>query len=1094
MRRGLACSFAALLAASPAVAQSTLNRAGLSQQSGISLGSNNQNKLTAAGVQTILNLVIGNTANLNDANIFTGSNDFSGGTMKLPGAAVGGTAFTATGTPASRSAAARAADTINPRDYGAFGDGASHTVSATLGINTLAGLATYSADGGATHPYSFINQYPYGVLFNLIPEVDAAAGATGLVFQSTSKLGIQVPVTSPALINASSLFVGDLAVTPQQALSFTGSVSSGVLTVASNITGGQIVVGQYLSTGGRITGFLTGVGGVGTYSTSAPNTSSTTIAAWQIQIANGTGLAGPGVANGTTVTVSGGAYPVYNPLALSANTTAAIAMLQYVTAYVTVAAGSYVIPILSASMQQGDVLTDTGGCIAAGTQVEYVNRTAGWAIVSKPTQADCPAQDIVTSQASWLSHVSAGMQLQGPLGTMGAGLTVQSVNLSTGTVLLAGGSLAGPIAADRLILNNQPSTTLASPVTAGASSITVASATGFPTSGNFTIQLLNGSLQNNNPGSGVEIDQVTAGQGTATWTISRPSSAQAFPAGAVVSWPQESQQVTFYRPYSDAEAAAFEMDGLGIQASVNKTQAAPTGGGVALPSNSQWRLSGPIILPLQNQYGNGQKPVGLGGPTDSPSSAWLEPVADFGPDEAAISCADPSAKASNGRGVFSRLTGVIWCNGDLHDVRITPANSYALTYGLRPTWGGTPVAMDGLKWGTRLNLNRDLIDGFRWGAHATLDHTRTQDSQFYSNFGGVRMDDVTGSEYGDLVFDRFYTQGNSFAGLVVSPNAFWSGIMNKPYLSSAPYAIYCEGGTASTSCVQQATIENTNSENTSCAYMQDGGIQDGFVGLGGIRAIVETVEIGAFHYGPVAAFNSIPPVWGCHWNAFYDMGQIVSLRIENVQDGEFPQIAGAYGYLARTSRVNGFGLAGKGGLVVEGNGVYDMIQRAQQFGQNVVASPGGFPLGGLWYTGGWNLIKFIGPGFVAMEVPFYDAGASSLPLGALTEWSTTTLDSNMTIERAGKTANAAFAGVSLQAWPFAPQSQNIAPVIAVGGSNVPFLTTGSATVGEMVVPDGVNLGQAVSTSTAYGTNPAVGIIQAAGAAGVNYGRLMMGPQ
>lgn len=68
MRQRLAFSLAALLAVSPAVAQSTLNRAGLLQQSGVSLGSNNQNKLTAAGVQTILNLVVGNTSNLNDIN------------------------------------------------------------------------------------------------------------------------------------------------------------------------------------------------------------------------------------------------------------------------------------------------------------------------------------------------------------------------------------------------------------------------------------------------------------------------------------------------------------------------------------------------------------------------------------------------------------------------------------------------------------------------------------------------------------------------------------------------------------------------------------------------------------------------------------------------------------------------------------------------------------------------------------------------------------------------------------------------------------------------------------------------------------------
>lgn len=62
---------------------------------------------------------------------------------------------------------------------------------------------------------------------------------------------------------------------------FTGSVSSTVLTVTAMLSGDEIVVGQYITgtsvtAGSYITGFLTGTGGVGTYSVSASSSASST--------------------------------------------------------------------------------------------------------------------------------------------------------------------------------------------------------------------------------------------------------------------------------------------------------------------------------------------------------------------------------------------------------------------------------------------------------------------------------------------------------------------------------------------------------------------------------------------------------------------------------------------------------------------------------------------------------------------------------------------------------------------------------------------------------------------------------------------------
>jgi hypothetical protein len=843
----------------------------------------------------------------------------------------------APGGSAARAFSSRFGDQINPRNYCAVcGDGITHPASTVLGVSTLAGLATYSANGQT--PFAFVASYPFGVLFNLIPEQPASSGDTTLNFQTTATIGIQVPLTAAAAAGDTTLQTPDLAVTSDQ----------------------------------------------------------TTIIA-------GTALSATGLAVGTTV-----ANPSYSfwHISLSTPTTGILASGSFVKGYVTVAAGQNTIPIIwTNGVNVGDVVTDSGGCVASGSQVDFVNVAKGEIRLSLPTAQACPAKDVLTFTPSWLSKVTAGMTVQGPTGAVVAGTTVSSVNLSTGVVTLSQ-PLTGAIAPSSEMLGN------ASPTTG--------------------------------------------------------------------------QQVTFYRPFTNAEAAALEMDGLAIQAALNKANAQTNGGAVDLPTGSIWRLSTPIIFPVFSTGLDTPRNV-LGG---SGGNAYLEPVSDFGPDSAAISCGDPSAKASSGRGLYTG--NGLFCFGAVHDIAVQPVASVAFAFGLRPKWAGAPVAMDGIKQGPRLRWDKVTVQYFRYGAQATMDHTRLQNSYLMQNFGGFRMDDTQANLFGDDILERNFLANNAECGLCIAPKGWFGGIISKPYFGTNPYAILCEPGVGAGMCLQGVTMTNANAENIGCAFIADGGIQDGWVAKGGARSILDLHEINNFHAGSYLTSWANPiPAGGCQWHAYYDIYSASGVVIDHVWPNDYPLQPNAYAHILRVNRLDGWSDFGKGGWDMRGDGILIAIQNAASWGQSFITSPN-MSQGDLFYTGGWRYVTLEGPGFVARPIPFADAGATSLPVGTLVEWGSAAYGI-AAVQRAGATAGVPFAGVSIQSWAANPAASFRVPVFAFAGSNVPFLTTGAATVGEMVIPATGTPGSAVSTSTAFGTTPAVGMIwTATGAAGVAYGQLLQG--
>jgi hypothetical protein len=104
--------------------------------------------------------------------------------------------------------------------------------------------------------------------------------------------------------------------------------------------------------------------------------------------------------------------------------------------------------------------------------------------------------------------------------------------------VVSGASPNGPLANP-----GGTNTTVAASITSSATSMTVASATGFPNSGNYYIAV--------DTGSNFEIMEVTGGQGTTTWTVSRGVSGPA-PAGVAHS----SSVAVYLMPVGDVAAIA----------------------------------------------------------------------------------------------------------------------------------------------------------------------------------------------------------------------------------------------------------------------------------------------------------------------------------------------------------------------------------------------------------------------------------------------------------------------------------------------------------------------------------------------------------
>lgn len=290
---------------------------------------------------------------------------------------------TARGGNTARTIAARAGDAFNVRDYGAFGDGATHTARATLGVSTLSGLANWTAPSGAK-PFVFVANYPYGVLFNLWPGVDAAKGATKLIFRASATVGVQIRTVSAAAFGTTTVVVGDRFVTADQ----------------TPIAPGVAVSGAGIADGTTVTA-VTGFPGSWTVTLSAATTAavpSGTYLTWSVRpeagistlpvlfdrgIYQGDIVSGPCIAAGTQVDH---VNPAKMEIVLSAPTTVPCAA----------GTGLTFTPSWLANVQVGMTISGPSGAFAAGTMVASVDLTTGVVTLSTPTTGPLTAHSALT--------------------------------------------------------------------------------------------------------------------------------------------------------------------------------------------------------------------------------------------------------------------------------------------------------------------------------------------------------------------------------------------------------------------------------------------------------------------------------------------------------------------------------------------------------------------------------------------------------------------------------------------------------------------------------------------------------------------------
>ncbi len=321
------------------------------------------------------------------------------------------TLATATATATPRTLGDRAADRINPRDYGAIGDGASHTAGSTLGISTLAGLVGYAAPNG-THPYAWASAYPNGTLFNLDVEQAVTSGSTSLLFNTTATIGLTVSLVVQANSGATQIIVGDLAVTSDQTPIAVGSTITGpagllpntTVTAISGFNGNRILtlsaaITQQINSGVYVTATVTPASGV--YSPPI---------LWASGIARGDLVTGSCIAAGTQVAI---ASPARMEVVLDHPTTCALSSAATLT----------FIPSWLSHVVNGMQVQGPTGAIASGTTVTGVNTTAGTVTISAPTTAGLTAQQPfpnvttptsgspITFYAPWTDAQAAALQM-----------------------------------------------------------------------------------------------------------------------------------------------------------------------------------------------------------------------------------------------------------------------------------------------------------------------------------------------------------------------------------------------------------------------------------------------------------------------------------------------------------------------------------------------------------------------------------------------------------------------------------------------------------------------------------------------------------
>jgi hypothetical protein len=322
--------------------------------------------------------------------------------------------------------------------------------------------------------------------------------------------------------------------------------------------------------------------------------------------------------------------------------------------------------------------------------------------------------------------------------------------------------------------------------------------------------------------------------------------------------------------FSFATACTNQMDWLVTQYLVNKLTS--TGGSIKL-SGGPYIWDQPVILPnSQDAYTGSSKGIYLVG--DGEGGTLIEPaVADFGANSGMISCGPPTASYSDNSGAGSgRYGGVGACYGGISD--ITFYNPYSDTYNgganvnvssstyargttnvPAPGYSGSPIQMDGVLLGGRMNLKRVGAWGFRMGFNLVGDHMTWDQIDAEKDFCGLYWAPASIYLVGDIIMQgHSFVSGNTFAGTCVDKDASIIGFYQSGeyYTGYQPYAFikfpgisdsYGEAyGGAYTPFFANANYDIIQSEAIGNAVMWDdnltssaGGVQTGQASIGGVK-------------------------------------------------------------------------------------------------------------------------------------------------------------------------------------------------------------------------------------------------------------------
>ncbi len=557
-------------------------------------------------------------------------------------------------------------------------------------------------------------------------------------------------------------------------------------------------------------------------------------------------------------------------------------------------------------------------------------------------------------------------------------------------------------------------------------------------------------------------------------TLSRPTNARmATATGNKAARPaSEGTAVTFYGPFTDAQATTLQMDTLGIQAAVNA--AAQAGGRVRLASldeGAAWLLDQTIVFGVSPPDApvTGTPDVTLEG--DGYSTAPLQVVADLGPSRYALSCGDPTATASNHRGIYAGLdptTSGSFCHGEWRDLLIVMQGAHIPGFGLRPTVLGQPVAMGGVKQGPRRNMHNVTVTGFNAGIVFQGDWTEWDYVQSVANFTGLRLDQPMTNLFGDLSLRQVFLGGNAWSGISISPQArLQSTLVSKSWFGDQPYAVYIEPGLPlpDTPSIQQTVFDDVNFEGQGCALLKDGNVRpDGSFTTPNSGRTILSSELRMPYSSHSAVFE---PPDGCPWSAYLDVGNTWNLTISGLREVGFAPVQAGQA-LIRTHRTTDFA-ANRGGVSISGD-LEALIDGYAGLGQEMVS---GGTDGDFLATRSSLAVELSIPGIGRLREYLYDDPVSQPVTGLLLESAVTDGYQSARGSGLGAAGTTALLG-SLASTYARPPRGKLVPVW-VDGQAIPVRVTAAQPTGTLLRVDRTRPGTAVAAG-AKAVGPVVGFV------------------